>query len=60
VDRIAAGFGVDPARIETEEIVVEGWIDPLGGSFPGWIRIPHWMHPFDHVVFHLVVPTPGD
>jgi SAM-dependent methyltransferase len=63
VERIAERFGVPQARVEIEDIVVEGRIDPLGGSFPGWIRIPHWMHPFDHSLFHLATsgaPTTPD
>jgi len=60
VERIAAHFGVPSSRIEVEDIVVEGRIDPLGGSFPGWIRIPHWMHPFDHTLFHLATPEARD
>ncbi len=59
VERIADIFGVAPAAVETEDIVVEGWIDPLGGSFPGWIRIPHWIHPFHHTLLHLATPVGG-
>lgn len=52
-DRLARHFSVPDSAIEVERIVVEGRIDPLGGSFPGLIRIPHWMHPFEHCMLSL-------
>ncbi len=43
--RAAAHFGVVPADVEVAELAVKGWIDPLGGTFPGWIRIPAFLQP---------------
>jgi SAM-dependent methyltransferase len=51
--RLARHFALSQSAINVERIVVEGRIDPLGGSFPGWIRIPHWMHPFEHCLLSL-------
>ena len=51
--RLAHHFSVQEAAIGVERIVVEGRIDPLGGSFPGLIRIPNWMHPFEHCMLSL-------
>lgn len=50
---LAARFSIPEEAVEVERIVVEGRIDPLGGTFPGWIRIPHWMHPFEHCLLSL-------
>lgn len=51
--QLARHFALSQSAINVERIVVEGRIDPLGGSFPGWIRIPHWMHPFEHCLLSL-------
>lgn len=45
-------FG-EKAEITSEEIRVEGWVDPMGGSFPGLIKIPAALCPTRYFVFEI-------
>ncbi len=38
--RLASGLRSAPENIKCERLPVKGWVDPLGGSFPGVIKIP--------------------
>jgi len=44
----ALGAPVDTLRIT--RLPLEGSTDPLGGTLPGLIRIPAWLHPARHVL----------
>lgn len=52
--RIAQIFQIDPQDIETTSLSLKGWLDPLGGSFPGLIKIPAAIQPWD---FRLMIAT---
>jgi len=58
-ERLARHFAMDVSAIQTEQIVVEGRIDPLGGSFPGLVRIPRWMNPFEYCLISLCSRVSG-
>jgi ubiquinone/menaquinone biosynthesis C-methylase UbiE len=53
-EKIAQAFQIDPQDIETTSLSINGWLDPLGGSFPGLIKIPASMQPWD---FRLMIAT---
>lgn len=38
--RLARAFGLPDSQIEVFDLPIKGWVDPLGGTFPGKIRIP--------------------
>jgi ubiquinone/menaquinone biosynthesis C-methylase UbiE len=42
-ERIARVFRIEPREVETVPIRLTTWADPLGGSFPGLIKLPPWM-----------------
>jgi hypothetical protein len=42
---------VGATHIEERQIVVEGWFDPLAGSFPGRIKVPQSLSPTRNVLF---------
>lgn len=44
---LASEFKVSPESIEVIPLKLEGWLDPLGGSFPGLIKIPASVQPWD-------------
>lgn len=44
---IAKSFGIHPREVEEIPIRLEEWIDPFGGSFPGLIKLPPWLSPYD-------------
>lgn len=54
MERIARVFHIEPRDIESVGLSVEGWLDPLGGSFPGLIKIPASIQPWD---FRLMIVT---
>jgi len=56
IQRAAASIGISDRQVESNRLPVEGWIDPLGGSFPGVLRIPAWLHPLRYQLF--IVPIP--
>lgn len=44
-DHMGLAFGSLEAEREVIPLPIEGWIDPLGGSFPGRILLPAWLCP---------------
>lgn len=58
-ERLAAHFSMEASSIRTERVVIEDRIDPLGGSFPGLIRVPHWMLPVRYCLISLRSPASG-
>jgi len=44
-------FNIQKSSIERTKIKLSGWIDALGGSFPGLIKIPAFMHYVQHEIF---------
>ncbi|HEY8097158.1 MAG TPA: class I SAM-dependent methyltransferase, partial [Methylobacter sp.] len=52
--RIAKVFQIEPRDIETSSLSIKGWLDPLGGSFPGLIKIPVAIQPW---IFRLMIAT---
>jgi hypothetical protein len=42
---------VGATHIEEHRIAVEGWFDPLAGSFPGRVKVPQSLSPTRNVVF---------
>lgn len=53
-ERIAKVFEIELQEIETTDLNLKGWVDPLGGCFPGLIKIPASMHPWD---FKLMIAS---
>lgn len=43
--RLAAAFSVSEKSIATESLPIKGWVDPMGGTFPGRVKIPAWLCP---------------
>ncbi len=39
-----------------DELPVTDAVDPLGGSFPGWLRVPAWLHPTDYTLLQALRP----
>lgn len=52
--KIAQVFQIEPREVETTSLTLKGWLDPLGGSFPGLIKIPASIQPWD---FRLMTAT---
>jgi SAM-dependent methyltransferase len=46
-DRIARHFP-SPCAPEVTKLHLRGWIDPVGATMPGVIKIPAWLHPLQH------------
>ena len=42
--------------LTVDELPVTEAVDPLGGSFPGWLRVPAWLRPTDYTLFQAVRP----
>ena len=42
--------------LTVNELPVTEAVDPLGGSFPGWLRVPAWLRPTDYTLFQAVRP----
>ena len=57
-DQIASVFNIERSEIKNIPIPIEGWIDPLGATFPGLISIPGRKHPLKHYV--LVAPMKAE
>lgn len=51
---ISQNFRLAANEIEVQNLQLEEWVDPLGGSFPGLIQIPAWLHPLK---FRLAIAT---
>lgn len=45
------------AEANVYPLEVKGWVDPLGGSFPGRIRIPAWVCPTRYFLFECRLPS---
>ena len=48
---LAGGFGIPETQVEVISLPIQGFIDPLGGSFPGLLRIPAWLCPTRYYLF---------
>ena len=48
--RMAAHLGVEASDLEVTSLPLEGRTDLLGGTVPGVLRIPAWMHPAKHLL----------
>ncbi len=46
-ERIAQKFELEKNDCEIVKLRLTGWFDPVGGSFPGLIKIPAWLSPYD-------------
>lgn len=46
--KMALKFKQDFQQVEKIKIGLTGWSDPLGGSFPGLIKVPPWLHYAHH------------
>ncbi len=57
-ERIAARVPCRRGEMRTFPLPVKGRIDPLGGSFPGRISIPSWLHPLRYRL--ITVPVAAD
>lgn len=51
VRALAAHFKNGPAAVRQYPLEVRGWVDPLGGSFPGRIKIPSGLLPTKYFLF---------
>jgi len=49
--QLAEKFNVELSNIKRTKIKLTGWIDAFGGSFPGLIKIPAFMHYVQHEIF---------
>jgi SAM-dependent methyltransferase len=56
-DRLSAGLGIGSADVHRTPLPVTGWVDPLGGSFPGLVQIPAWACPTRYVLFQAQKPV---
>jgi ubiquinone/menaquinone biosynthesis C-methylase UbiE len=45
VKAMSDASGLAPARVDVVRLSPRGWADPLGGTFPGWVRLPLALHP---------------
>jgi SAM-dependent methyltransferase len=50
--RISQKFQLETNDCETIKLRLKGWFDPIGGSFPGLLKIPAWLSPYD---FRLII-----
>jgi len=48
--RMAAHLGVEVGDLQVTSLPLEGMTDLLGGTVPGILRIPAWMHPAKHLL----------
>jgi SAM-dependent methyltransferase len=55
-ERMARAFSRAPSDVQTVRLRLSGWIDPLGGSFPGVLRVPAWLQPWDFRVISVTKP----
>ena len=54
--RLASKLGTSESAIIEEKLPVTGWVDPLGGSFPGRIKIPSQLLPTRYIFLHAQKP----
>jgi SAM-dependent methyltransferase len=55
-ERLAKSLGIPEKSIERVPLPVTGWVDPLGGSFPGVIKIPAKLNLTDYIFFKAQKP----
>lgn len=55
--RLAGSLRIPVNAVERTPLSVTGWVDPLGGSFPGVIKIPAWSLPTRYVLFRAQKPV---
>lgn len=53
---VAAAVGQPSPAVRRERLRPRGWADPLGGTFPGWVRLPLSWHPTIFELFFLAKP----
>lgn len=46
-ERISQKFHLETRECEIVRLGLKGWFDPIGGSFPGLLKIPAWLSPYD-------------
>lgn len=44
-ERLAAGFNVAAAKVAVDALPIKGWVDLMGGTFPGVLKLPGFMSP---------------
>jgi SAM-dependent methyltransferase len=58
-NRILRQFGGKDDHFSVIPLPIEGFVDPLGGSFPGLIRIPGWLSPTRYFLFYCTKTEPS-
>ncbi len=53
---LARTAGLSPTAVTTTAFAPRGWSDPLGGTFPGLVRLPLALHPTRFELFLLSKP----
>lgn len=53
---MAKVFEKPVSSVETHYLPIEGYVDPLGGSFPGILKIPGWLCPTRYFLFIVSKP----
>lgn len=53
VEDMAAAAGAPPVSVEETRLNPRGWSDPLGGTFPGVLRLPLALHPTRFALLRL-------
>lgn len=56
VEALAEASGQAPASVTVTRLSPRGWADPLGGTFPGWVRLPLSLHPTRFELLRLSKP----
>lgn len=56
VASLAAAGGRPQCAVSVEPLAPRGWADPLGGTFPGLLRLPLALHPTSFTLFTLRKP----
>lgn len=56
VSLMAAAGGRPQPEVSVELLAPRGWADPLGGTFPGLLRLPLALHPTSFTLFTLRKP----
>jgi hypothetical protein len=56
VSLMAAAGGRPEPEVSVEPLAPRGWADPLGGTFPGLLRLPLALHPTSFTLFTLRKP----
>lgn len=54
--RLAHALQTTEASVEATDIPVTGWVDPMGGSFPGLVKIPAWSCPTRYLFLRAQKP----